>query len=186
MRIVAGINKNQSISTPKGMATRPTSGRLRAAVFNICQMYIEGAEFLDLFAGSGAMGLEALSRGASQVTFIDTSKDSILCVQKNLEHMKHEKHAKVYCGDVLQILDRLNSLEKQFDIVYVDPPYDAAESYAKGILNLMEDSPLLKKGGVLFFEVPKIVHLEEIPLEKLKILSSRQMGRSILYQFQKS
>lgn len=184
MRIVAGIHKNRTIVTPKGMATRPTSGRLREAVFNICQHYVEGARFLDLFAGSGAMGLEALSRGASHATFIDTSKDSALCIQKNLEHMKLQKQAKIYCADVLQILDRLTKLEEHYNIIFADPPYNSAQGHASEILRYLDQSTLLLPGGMLFWEVPKTVELQDVHLQNLALISSRSMGRSMLHQYQ--
>lgn len=184
MRIVAGIHKNRTIVTPKGMATRPTSGRLREAVFNICQHYIEGARFLDLFAGSGAMGLEALSRGASQATFIDTSKDSALCIQKNLDHMKLQKQGRIYCGDVLQVLDRLSKLEEHYDIIFVDPPYNSAQGHVSEILTFLEQSTILSREGMLFLEVPKTIDIQSFQIQKLMIVSSRSMGRSSLHQLQ--
>src|SRR5436305_1632219 len=103
MRIIAGTFKNRRLIAPKGDATRPTTEQLRESLFNICQHYLEGAHFLDLFAGSGAMGLEALSRGASYATFVDNNKESVGYIHANVEALKVGGHSKVICGDVFTI-----------------------------------------------------------------------------------
>src|SRR5262249_40855980 len=107
MRIISGIYKNRILASPKGLTTRPTSEKLRGALFNICQSYVEGAVFLDLFAGSGAMGIEALSRGAASSTFIDDDRESIRCIKANLESFHIQAQAHVLKGDVFESVDKL-------------------------------------------------------------------------------
>src|SRR5437016_7699125 len=109
MHIIGGRYRNRTIAAPKGLATRPTSGALRESLFNICQHYIEGARFLDLFAGSGAMGLEALSRGAGHAFFIDNSRDAVNCLKGNAKKLLVEEQVTIRYGDVFQILERLAS-----------------------------------------------------------------------------
>lgn len=183
MHIFSGKHKNRSIQAPKGMKTRPTSGRLREAIFNICQSDIESAVFLDLFAGSGAIGLEALSRGASQVTFVDNSKESIRCINDNISHLKEEDRSEVLYGDVILVIEKLKNRKRQFDIIYVDPPYDSLAAYSEKVIKLIDTSNLLKQNGTLFIEdstaaLPKLEGLLHLTLK-----SSRSMGRSALLQY---
>lgn len=183
MHIFSGKHKNRTIQAPKGMKTRPTSGRLREAVFNICQSDIVGAEFLDLFAGSGAIGLEALSRGASRVTFVDNSKESIRCINDNIALLKEEDLSEVLYGDVLLMIEKLKNRKRQFDIIYVDPPYDSPASYSENVIKLIDTSNLLEQEGTLFIEdstasLPKVEKLLHLSLK-----SSRSMGRSALLQY---
>lgn len=180
MRIVSGTLKNRKILTPKGMITRPTSERLREALFNICQTYISDARFLDLFAGSGAMGLEALSRNAARTTFIDSSKESIKNIQQNISDLQLKDHSDVICGDVLLMVERLNQQKKQYDIIFADPPYDLG--FGNKIVSLIDNSNLLAPGGMLFIEESVSEKLETV-LKSLTFVSSRKMGRSQLYQF---
>lgn len=187
MRIVAGTHKNRTIVTPKGLETRPTSERLREALFNICQTYIADARFLDLFAGSGAMGMEALSRGASQATFIDDSKESIKCIKMNVEKLQMQDHARILIGDVFLMMEKLVKLGNQFDIIYADPPYSKGEpnSYSQRVLDFIENSPLLAPSGVLFLEESSAFPPQGEGLSTLVLKSSRQLGRSVLQQYQK-
>ncbi len=183
MRIIAGEFKNHLLMAPKGIITRPTSAKLRESVFNICQHYVEGANFLDLFAGSGAMGIEALSRGAVGAVFIDQSAEAVRCIQSNLNRLKLEEKGKVLRGDIWKALDRLVKEEKFFDIIYIDPPYKIGETL--DLWKRMETflPALLAKGGVLFVEQAK--GSVEPSLPNLQSVNSRQMGAAVLHQFQK-
>lgn len=196
MHIYSGQYKNRTISSPKGLQTRPTSGRLRECLFNICQGEIEGAHFLDLFAGSGAMGLEALSRGALSATFVDNSKESIRCIQMNIRALGVEKCSQVIYGDVFTILSNANSkaplAKRSFDIIYADPPYEtftnkySQESFSSQVIRLVDDSidsgcPLLGSNGSLYIEdSSKVISDEHKGYKNLVLSSSRAMGRSAL------
>jgi 16S rRNA (guanine(966)-N(2))-methyltransferase RsmD len=124
LRIIAGKFKGRLLKTPKITSTRPTQGMLREAVFNICQHEVEKARFLDLFAGSGAMGIEALSRGASHATFIEQNRQAISCIRENISLLQLEQQATLIPTDAARALKILGKQEALFDLVYIDPPYD--------------------------------------------------------------
>ncbi|MGZ3633244.1 MAG: 16S rRNA (guanine(966)-N(2))-methyltransferase RsmD [Parachlamydiaceae bacterium] len=190
MHIIAGAYKNRTLATPKSALTRPTSAKLRETLFNICQGNIAGAHFLDLFAGSGAMGLEALSRGAQSATFVDSSKESIQCISKNIEVLGVKKLSKVLLKDVFMALEKFVKESLQFDIVYIDPPYEKKNyfegqltSYSQRLLLAFDTLPLVKEGGLIYIE--DIAPHFSIGLKTLQLLSSRRAGKATLYEFQK-
>lgn len=188
MQIIAGTHKNRKILTPKGFKTRPTSGRMRGTLFNICQQKIDDAKFLDLFAGSGAMGLEAVSRGAKSSTFVDKSRECIRCIQHNVTVFGMEEKAQVLHGDVFQWIEKLAKGGNQFDLIYVDPPYETMTdgiTYSNLVLKKLDQSPLLKGGGLLFIEEGRGVLTETEPLSTLTFINHRRVGRSLLFQYEK-
>ena len=125
MRIVAGRWGGRRLTTPKGLATRPTSDRVREALFSILGEFVQDARVLDLFAGSGALGLEALSRGAAEATFVDSAAASVTAVRGNLEALGGE--AEVRRSDALRFLRGAAGNARQYDLVLLDPPYRLAE-----------------------------------------------------------
>lgn len=192
MRIIAGIHKNRRLSSPKGLETRPTSSKLREALFNICQSYIQDAVFLDLFAGSGAMGLEALSRGAESATFIDSSKEAVKCILANVKTLQMDEQAIVICADVFKGMERLMKEGRQYDIIYADPPYgaltrkhDESMTYSEKIVKMVDTGTLLKPGAVLFVEEESQSIVDHTDLQTLELRSTRHMGRSTLQQYVK-
>ncbi len=159
--ISGGLYKSRKLVAPKGDATRPTSSRLRQAVFNIIRNEVEESSFLDLFAGSGAMGLEALSLGACRSVFIDNSKESIRCIQTNVETLKVENRAQIIYGDVFVELTKLIKRGASFDIIFADPPYALMgkdgncikPSLSLAVLDLvLANQNILAKGGSLLLE----------------------------------
>jgi len=188
MHIIAGRFKNHRLMAPKGQLTRPTSSRLRESVFNILQNHIEGAFFLDLFAGSGAMGLEAISRGAEFVSFVDKSKGCCHVIEKNIEHLGVAAYSEVLCQDVFLALERMGKASVQFDLIYADPPYDTklkgskGSSYSQEVIHLVANYHLLKSGGMLFLEDSRSSTEKLIPIEGLDVLSERSTGRSSLLE----
>lgn len=190
MHIISGTHKRQHIISPKIEGVRPTSSKLRETLFNICQTFVVDASFLDLFAGSGAMGLEALSRGAKSATFIDYSKECIRCIQQNLRQLQLEEKAQVIYGDVLQQVERLSKLKQQYDIIYADPPYDATIKSEGKILKLstyliriIDKGLLLVPSGDLFVEESFDTFLSTEVLNRLKLISSRRIGQSLLQHY---
>jgi len=179
MRIIAGKYKNSLLKAPIGNTTRPTSSRLRGAVFNILMQHIEGARFLDLFAGSGSMGLEALSRGAAFATFVEENRDSARVIQENITSLGVKHQTMVLCGDCAQQLPRLAQLEAPYSIIYVDPPYETP--ITNTVLEAIDNSSILESGGLLFLEESK--RFEVPQLATLKFKKSRSVGRSTLYEF---
>ncbi len=126
MRVIAGCAKGHKLQTPEGMATRPTTDRIKETVFNIMAFDLPQCRFLDLFSGSGAIGIEALSRGAAQAVFVDSAPESIRVIHANLAHTKLEENALVLGQDVFSALERLSKEGYCFDVIYMDPPYAAA------------------------------------------------------------
>lgn len=187
MYIIAGTHKKRLIYSPKDFISRPTASRLREALFNICQFEIEDASFLDLFAGTGAMGLEALSRGAQSAVFIDNNRESIRAIHRNLEEMDFKSRAQVYMEDVMRSLERIQDLHAGFSIIYADPPYESNTSMLTQLLNFFDTSPLLAIGGSLFFEEDHRTLKEPRPerIQTLQLVTARRMGRSALYHYRK-
>ena len=178
MRITGGFLKNQSLKTPKGNTTRPTTEKLRQSVFNICQHHIEKAQFLDLFAGSGAMGIEALSRGAIGATFIEKNPLAIKILRENLHDLDLSPLSTLYAGDVLTLIKILKG--KSFDLIYIDPPYE--KGLAEKTLALVDSLHLLHVGGLLFLE--ESGHKEPIfsELIDLEVKKKRKLGNTFLYE----
>jgi 16S rRNA (guanine966-N2)-methyltransferase len=127
MRIIAGTYRSRALIAPPGMATRPTSDRLRETLFNVLAPRMEGAAFLDLYAGSGAVGLEALSRAAGRVTFVERAQPAIKTLRANLSALGVESGFRVHAGSVASFLRSCGG--DAFDVVFLDPPYDAETEY---------------------------------------------------------
>jgi len=121
MRVISGSAKGYGLKTPKGNNTRPTQDRIKETLFNIIQFDIPGCVFIDLFCGSGGIGIEALSRGASHAYFIDNSKEAITLLKENLSHVKLTDKASVFSGDVFACIRNIN--EKNVGVIFCDPPY---------------------------------------------------------------
>lgn len=122
MRVIAGTRRSMPLKSPKGMDTRPTQDRTKETLFNVLQMEIAGSEFLDLFAGSGSIGIEALSRGAAHATMVENARPAIQCIKDNIAFTKFNNESTVMEMDVLSALERLRG-HKEFDIIFMDPPY---------------------------------------------------------------
>lgn len=190
MRIFGGICRNRNFVVPKGVEVRPTAGIVREALFNICQNVIEGSSFLDVFAGSGAMGLEALSRGAEEVVFIDKSKVAVRYIKKNLVDLHLEANGRVVCGDGIKMLSKI---EGTFDIIYIDPPYGQGgysegerNTYAMLALRAIDEGVLLKDGGQLFLEESQdSKEVDEFKATTLTLYKKRSFGRTVLRQYRK-
>lgn len=187
MFILAGVYRHRRLVSPKGEHTRPTASRLRAALFNICQGYIEGARFLDLFAGSGAMGLEALSHGASSVVFVDNHKEAVRCIERNIESLEVQSQAIVLQGQVLHMIDLLERQKRQFDIIFADPPYHLSHlidtPISEKVIRRIDESTLLAPDGTLFIEEAFEFQPQLTDLKTLKLKNTRRMGMAALQQY---
>jgi len=122
MRVIAGSRRSIRLTTVKGEQVRPTTDRIKETLFNILQPYVAGASFLDLFSGSGAIGIEALSRGAKEAILVERDREALSCIRANLKATRFEKEALVKEGDVLSVLRTLR--HEPFDLIFLDPPYD--------------------------------------------------------------
>ena len=124
MRVIAGSARRLLLKTPEGMDTRPTTDRIKETLFNMLQPRIPGCRFLDLFSGSGAIAIEALSRGAREAVLVENQKEALRCIRGNLSSTHLEDRANVMEGDVFVCLKRLEGRCEPFDIIFMDPPYN--------------------------------------------------------------
>ena len=177
IKIIGGILGGRFIQTPVSVS-RPTTSRVRESFFNINQSLVDGIDFLDLFAGSGAMGIEAISRGAKSAVFVEKDRKASQCIQTSINSLGIDHACKVYCFDILKGLKRLDG--HSFDIIYIDPPYKFYEKMDI-IVELLEEIAnlkLLKQEGHLFLEAPYEI---SVNLEEYKIIKVRKYGNSILH-----
>lgn len=181
-QILGGKWKGRKLRSPSSDATRPTQGILRQAVFNICQSQIVDACFLDLFAGSGAMGLEALSRGAQKAVFVEKDRAAVRCIRENIRVLAAENCTEILSMDVLQALRDLSLLKSSFDIVYIDPPYDLDRGMVIRVIKEMEKGRLISSGATLFIEESSTAAEFSIPFSQFKNISSRRFGSTRLKQ----
>ena len=123
MRVIAGKARRLPLKCVDGLDTRPTTDRIKETLFNILQYDLEGIRFLDLFSGSGAIGIEALSRGAREAVFVENNRAALSCIRENLAFTRLSDQAVVCSGDVLSVLSRFSRKETPFSIVFMDPPY---------------------------------------------------------------
>jgi 16S rRNA (guanine(966)-N(2))-methyltransferase RsmD len=147
MRVIAGKARGRRISAPRGLATRPTSARARESIFSRLEvrMQLEGARVLDVFAGSGSLGIESLSRGASHATFVDSSRAAAAAIAKNLRTLGAEARARVVIADARRALGELASAGEQYDLVFVDAPYK--NDLSAEIVGLLAARGLVRAGG---------------------------------------
>ena len=148
MRVIAGSAKSLPLKTVKGDKTRPTTDRIKETLFNMLNPYLSGCRFLDLFAGSGGIGIEALSRGASFACFVEQSRDAVRCIRENLAFTRLSGRAEVAAKDVFAFLSAAEG--KPYDLVFMDPPYD--HLYEKRALELLSENGLIHNETLLVAE----------------------------------
>lgn len=149
MRVIAGTARRLRLKTLEGLETRPTTDRIKETLFNMIADGLFGCSFLDLFAGSGGIGIEALSRGAKRAVFVEKNPKACACVRENLAHTKLSAQAETMQADALNALVRLSGRES-FDYIYMDPPY--GKELEKKALAFLADSSLLAEDGVIIIE----------------------------------
>lgn len=149
MRVIAGKAKGIRLTTPEGMLTRPTTDRVKEALFSIIQFELPGASVLDLFGGTGQLGIEALSRGANRAVFVDSRKEACGLITGNLKKTHLENQASVVHSDYL---DYLNRCKEQFQIILLDPPY--AEVFLENAIKKITEIDILQSGGIIVAERP--------------------------------
>ena len=178
MRVISGNARGKKLVSLEGMNTRPTLDRVKEALFNIIQFDIADKDVLDLFAGSGAIGIEAISRGAKSATFCDNSIDAVKIIKTNIENTRSKDKATVINKDYSLALKQLGKENKQFDIIYLDPPYktDFANKAIEEIINLN----LLSKDGIIIVETDDNKKDETINTKNIKIFDKRKYGSAIL------
>lgn len=147
MRVIAGTARSLPLRTPEGLDTRPTTDRIKETLFNILQADVPGSVFVDLFSGSGAIGIEALSRGARKAYFVENAEKAILCIRQNLSFTKMENRAIVLKQDVCSALGHIGDAA---DIIFMDPPYDSGQE--KVILGMLGSVSCLTEDTVVIVE----------------------------------
>lgn len=162
MRVISGKARGHALKAPKGQHTRPTADRVKESIFNIIQTKIFGSIVVDLFAGSGNLGIEALSRGAKKAYFIDNSKNSIQSINENLKKTALSNNSEIIHGDVLKGIGRLHTLGIKAHIIFLDPPY--SKGFIEPTLETIFSSNILKQNGIVIVEhnakdtVPNNIH----------------------------
>lgn len=149
MRVIAGTARGITLKTPEGMQTRPTADRVKEALFSIIHFDLPGAKVLDLFGGTGQLGIEAMSRGASAATFVDQAEPACRLIRENLRRTKFENAGKVVRGDYMEYLSRCR---EEYDIIFLDPPY--AEVFLENALKRITEIDILRSGGIIVTERP--------------------------------
>ena len=184
LRITGGIFRNISITLPLNKNIRPTTGVVRQSVFNICHDKIDKSTFLDIFAGTGVMGIEAISRGSSFVTFIDSDKTAVKNITHNLEKLDLSSQSQVMLSDSTKAIKRLN---KRYDIVYIDAPYSLyvkKPTLVQGLLDALTCNCCLNAGAYVFVEEGAInAHHSKLQNDSFIHKSSRKFGSSLLHHY---
>lgn len=150
MRVIVGTAKRLQLKTVKGDNTRPTTDRIKETLFNMLQNDIEGCRFLDLFSGSGAIGIEALSRGAKEAVFVENNKEAINCIKENLIFTKLVNSGIVMSYDVMTAISMLEGRNAKFDIVFMDPPYN--KEIEKEVLDRLKQSEIIDSDTMIIVE----------------------------------
>lgn len=166
MRIIGGRYRGKKLYEFEGEDIRPTSDRAKEGLFNVLQLRVNGASFLDAFSGSGAIGIEALSRGASGAVFLDSAKDAVELVKKNLASVSEK--AEVYCIDAVNYLEKC---DKRFDIIFIDPPY--ASNSGVVAAEVIINRGLLTDNGILIYEHKRE---DNRAIEGLSLIKSKYYG----------
>lgn len=150
MRVIAGKARRLQLKTVEGMNTRPTTDRIKETLFNMLSYEIEGSRFLDLFSGSGGIGIEALSRGAKEAVFVENNRQAIQCIKDNLTHTKLASDAVVMARDVQSAISQLNIQGNPFDLIFMDPPY--GKLFEKDVLLALSKTGLYHQDTIIIVE----------------------------------
>ena len=148
MRVIAGKARSLKLKTPEGLETRPTTDRIKETLFNMLQPYLPDGIFIDLFSGSGGIGIEALSRGARHAYFVENQKNAIACIQENLKFTRLIDDATILKQDVLSALSGIH--EKEADVIFMDPPYSL--SYERQVLESLQRIPYVTENTLIVVE----------------------------------
>ena len=168
MRVIAGSAKRIQLKTIEGLDTRPTTDRIKETLFNMISEYLADSTFLDLFSGSGGIGIEALSRGASSAVFVEQNKKAMNCIKDNLKTTKLADRAETFEMDVISALHRMEH-QKKFDYVFMDPPYN--QLLEKQVLDYLSQSDLLSDDALIIVEASletDFSYVEELGYEIVK------------------
>ncbi len=156
MRVISGMARGRKLKEPEGRTIRPTTDKVKESIFNIVQFDIEGRRCLDLFAGTGQLGIEALSRGAAHVTFVDEAAESLKLVKNNLDTAGFTEKAEIIRADAIEYLER----GRRYDLIFIDPPYKT--SLLERALKAINQFDILKVNGIMICERNTETELPEL------------------------
>ena len=179
MRVISGKARGTVLKTPDGLQTRPTADRVKEALFSIIQFDLPNAKVLDLFGGTGQLGIEAISRGAKYAVFVDAADAPCRLIKENLRRAKMEGEGRVVRADYLQFLSQCR---ETFDIIFLDPPY--AEVFLENAINKMSEIDILQSGGIMVTERPAEKPLN-IEIEGFSRTKDYKYGKTVLTLYRK-
>jgi 16S rRNA (guanine(966)-N(2))-methyltransferase RsmD len=181
LRVVAGQAKGKRLKAPAGMNTRPVTDMIKEALFNVLGDTVKESFFLDLFAGSGSVGIEALSRGAKQVVFIDNNSSAVGIIKDNIENCGFKEGFTVYRNDVFKALTLLNQRGTKFDLIYVDPPFTVDKIFDQ-IISALDKVNILKEHGRIILRTQRKKQLAA-KLNYLEEYRINNYGESVLHYY---
>lgn len=176
VRVISGSARGLKLNTPGDDRVRPTTDRVKESMFNIVQDWVYDSQVLDLFAGSGALGIEALSRGASQAVFCDNSLDSIKIIKSNIEKARVADRSQIVSGDFKRCLMDMEAKNQSFDMIFVDPPY--YEGLFEEVLDTIRSCKILKKDGIVIVEHDAKKPIGQV--EGLEVYKEKKYGITML------
>lgn len=183
LRVISGEAGGHNLKTIKGNTTRPTTGRVKDSVFNIISSFLADASVLDLFAGTGNLGIEALSRGAKRAVFVDKSRECASVITENLVHTKLLERSTVMTSDFSHAISRLQAEGMKFDLIFLDPPYN--KNFVQKTLNNLANSDIILNNGLIVAEHDYIDTVPE-QVDDIKLLRSERYGDTVISFFRKS
>ncbi|MDD3173997.1 MAG: 16S rRNA (guanine(966)-N(2))-methyltransferase RsmD [Herbinix sp.] len=172
MRVIAGKARRLQLKTPEGFETRPTTDKTKETLFNILNPYLADADFLDLFAGSGAIGIEALSRGAKYAAFVEDSRVALDCIKANLLTTKLEQDAEVLPKNALESIRIMEIKGKVFDVIFMDPPYN--HMLEKEVLLALQNSTIIYCDTIIVVEASLKTDFDYLENTKFRIFKKKQ------------
>ncbi len=182
MRVIAGQCKGRKLFSPKGKLIRPTSDRTKEFIFNYIKDRVLNETFLDLFAGTGSISIEALSRGAQSAILVDKSYEAIKLIHKNIDLVNYSSKCSIVRKDALSYLKLADSKTHNIGLIFADPPY--SDTIYQKILEKIDKSDVLRKGGLFVLEHSS-TNIDNLKVEKLHLKKSKKMGGSIVTIFEK-
>lgn len=172
MRVIAGSAKSLKLKTIEGNDTRPTQDRIKETLFNMIQYDIAGSSFLDLFSGSGGIGIEALSRGAGEACFVEKSRRAMRCIRENLAHTHLTERAQIMEIEVSEAIRRLEQQGKEFDYIFMDPPYK--KGFEETVLKQLDQSPVCTEDTTVIAESSLDTEISDSWFQNLHIIRVKE------------
>ncbi len=181
MRVIAGKAKGRLLAAPEGKNTRPITSKIKEALFSSLQMQLADARFLDLFAGSGSIGIEAMSRGAKKVVFVEKGREAVNIIKKNLAACRFSDGYELYQDDVFARIRWLKEKGYLFDIIYLDPPFTVDEIFLP-VMEALDEADLLDGGGVIVIRTSREKDMPDT-IGKLKKFKLKTYGISRVHYY---